>query len=122
MPFRSERVPTERWFAAWLARIEGSELLLLLVDDMSEQKRADRVRVDFVANASHELRTPLASLAGCIEPLQGPAREDVAARPRSHPAMSRGRGPGGEAERAGTHQAGETRPRGRRRARGRTRA
>ena len=78
----AERVPTERWFAAWFARIEGSELLLLLVDDMSEQKRADRVRVDFVANASHELRTPLASLAGFIETLQGPARDDTAARTR----------------------------------------
>lgn len=78
----AERVPTERWFAAWFARLEGSDLILLLVDDLSEQKTTDRVRVDFVANASHELRTPLASLAGFIETLQGPARDDVAARTR----------------------------------------
>jgi two-component system phosphate regulon sensor histidine kinase PhoR len=78
----AERVPTERWFAAWFARLEGSELVVLLVDEMSEQRKADRVRVDFVANASHELRTPLASLAGFIETLQGPARDDVAARTR----------------------------------------
>ena len=38
------------------------------------------MRVDFVANASHELRTPLASLLGFVETLQGPAREDEAAR------------------------------------------
>jgi two-component system phosphate regulon sensor histidine kinase PhoR len=55
---------------------------MLLVDDMSERRNADRVRVDFVANASHELRTPLASLAGFIETLQGPARDDPAARER----------------------------------------
>ncbi|MEJ0097901.1 MAG: ATP-binding protein [Bauldia sp.] len=78
----AERVPTERWFAAWFARLEGSEFVILLVDDLSEQRKADRVRVDFVANASHELRTPLASLAGFIETLQGPAREDTAARTR----------------------------------------
>ena len=75
-----ERVPTERWFAAWFARLEGTDLIALVIDDLSERRNADRVRVDFVANASHELRTPLASLAGFIETLQGPAREDVAAR------------------------------------------
>lgn len=78
----SERVPTERWFAAWFARLEESGLIMLLIDDMSERRNADRVRVDFVANASHELRTPLASLAGFIETLQGPAREDPVARER----------------------------------------
>jgi two-component system phosphate regulon sensor histidine kinase PhoR len=75
-------VPTERWFAAWFSRLEASDLIVLLIDDMSERKSADRVRVDFVANASHELRTPLASLAGFVETLQGPAREDPVARDR----------------------------------------
>ena len=40
------------------------------------------MRADFVANASHELRTPLASLLGFVETLQGPARNDAAARDR----------------------------------------
>ena len=40
------------------------------------------MRADFIANASHELRTPLASLRAFVETLQGPAREDVAARER----------------------------------------
>jgi two-component system phosphate regulon sensor histidine kinase PhoR len=83
----AERVPTERWFAAWFAdltapRRPGGEFIVLALDDFSERRRADRVRVDFVANASHELRTPLASLTGFIETLQGPAREDHAARDR----------------------------------------
>jgi two-component system phosphate regulon sensor histidine kinase PhoR len=81
----SERVPTERWFAAWFAALDArgaEDFIILLLDDLSEQKRIDRIRVDFVANASHELRTPLASLAGFIETLQGPAREDPTARDR----------------------------------------
>jgi two-component system phosphate regulon sensor histidine kinase PhoR len=40
------------------------------------------MRADFVANASHELKTPIAGLAGFIETLRGPARDDVAARDR----------------------------------------
>jgi two-component system phosphate regulon sensor histidine kinase PhoR len=50
--------------------------------DLTETRRVERMRVDFVANASHELRTPLASLLGFIETLQGPARDDVEARIR----------------------------------------
>jgi two-component system phosphate regulon sensor histidine kinase PhoR len=81
----AERVPTERWFAAWFAALDArgaEDFIILLLDDLSEQKRIDRIRVDFVANASHELRTPLASLAGFIETLQGPARDDPTARGR----------------------------------------
>jgi len=82
-----ERVPTERWFDAWFARLDldgkqPGEFVLLILDDMTERRRSERVRVDFVANASHELRTPLASLTGFIETLRGPAREDAEARDR----------------------------------------
>ena len=37
--------------------------------DQTGQYAADRMRVDFVANASHELRTPLASILGYVETL-----------------------------------------------------
>ncbi len=47
-----------------------------------EERRLERLRADFVANASHELRTPLASVVGFIETIQGPARNDVQARER----------------------------------------
>ena len=50
--------------------------------DITTAKRAEQMRVDFVANASHELRTPLSSLLGFIETLQGVARGDVAASDR----------------------------------------
>jgi two-component system, OmpR family, phosphate regulon sensor histidine kinase PhoR len=55
---------------------------VLIIDDLTERRRSERIRVDFVANASHELRTPLASLTGFIETLQGPARDDPVARER----------------------------------------
>lgn len=83
----AERVPTERWYDAWFAPVEREGegrggFVILLFSDKTEQRRSEKIRVDFVANASHELRTPLASLAGFIETLQGPARDDAAARQR----------------------------------------
>jgi two-component system phosphate regulon sensor histidine kinase PhoR len=80
-----ERVPTERWFSAWFAALDETgrpETILLAIDDQSAARAMERMRADFVANASHELRTPLASLAGFIETLQGPAKDDGAARAR----------------------------------------
>ncbi len=60
---------------------DGS-LALLVLHDTTALRRAERMRADFVANASHELKTPIAGLAGFIETLRGPARDDVAARDR----------------------------------------
>jgi len=50
--------------------------------DITDVKRAEQMRADFVANASHELRTPLATLLGFIETLRGSARDDAEARER----------------------------------------
>ncbi len=55
-------------------------LALLTLRDETDVRRAERMRVDFLANASHELRTPLASLTGFIETLRGHAKDDEAAR------------------------------------------
>jgi two-component system phosphate regulon sensor histidine kinase PhoR len=45
----------------------GDNQRLLMVRDVSELHRLERIRRDFVANASHELRTPLTVLRGYIE-------------------------------------------------------
>ncbi|WP_173934844.1 ATP-binding protein [Chelativorans sp. Marseille-P2723] len=77
----AERVPFERAFRVSAVPMgKNSGLFVLLFKDQSEARRIDRMRADFIANASHELRTPLASIAGFIETLRGPARNDAKAR------------------------------------------
>jgi two-component system phosphate regulon sensor histidine kinase PhoR len=51
-----------------LAPLDGGRTLVHLVD-RSAGHAAERMRVDFVANASHELRTPLAAIIGFVETL-----------------------------------------------------
>jgi two-component system phosphate regulon sensor histidine kinase PhoR len=85
-----DRVPVDRWFAGCVTPVHlagaapGFErgLVLISVQDLTPLRRVEEMRADFVANASHELRTPLASLSGFIDTLQGPARDDPAARER----------------------------------------
>ena len=73
-----ERLPAEQWHRVDVCHMPPN--LALFFRDQSEAHKLDRMRSDFVANASHELRTPLASMTGFIETLQGPARNDAAAR------------------------------------------
>jgi two-component system phosphate regulon sensor histidine kinase PhoR len=79
-----ERVPLERVFELEVTAIgtagEADAIAVLAFRDLTAARRIEAMRADFVANASHELRTPLASLLGFIETLQGPARDDAAAR------------------------------------------
>jgi two-component system phosphate regulon sensor histidine kinase PhoR len=79
-------VPVERQLRARFARIEhpspDGAVAVLSLYDITELKRAEQMRADFIANASHELRTPLATLIGFIETLRGPARDDAEARER----------------------------------------
>lgn len=55
--------------------LEGA---ILVFHDITELRRLERVRQDFVANVSHELRTPLSSIKGYSETLIGgvPKEED----------------------------------------------
>ncbi|MEA3063409.1 MAG: two-component system, OmpR family, phosphate regulon sensor histidine kinase PhoR [Sphingomonadales bacterium] len=56
-----------RWMMSVAALADGSRFVRLT--DRSEAHAAERMRVDFVANASHELRTPLATIFGYAETL-----------------------------------------------------
>lgn len=85
----SERLPSETVYVVRAApmaslgpRLGGGRYFLISFRDVSQARRIDRMRSDFVANASHELRTPLASLRGFIETLQGPAKSDEKAQER----------------------------------------
>jgi two-component system phosphate regulon sensor histidine kinase PhoR len=64
-----------------IVRPVGGDALLLRLVDRSDAHAAEKLRVDFVANASHELRTPLTAVIGYAESLQEEGLEpEVAAR------------------------------------------
>lgn len=49
---------------------------LLVIHDITEIRRLEKMRSDFVANVSHELKTPLTSIKGFVETLKEGALED----------------------------------------------
>jgi two-component system, OmpR family, phosphate regulon sensor histidine kinase PhoR len=83
-----QTVPTQVFFrvhAAPLAPLRPDaptvrNWIVITFADVTEQRRIDAMRADFIANASHELRTPLTSVVGFIETLRGPAARDTEAR------------------------------------------
>jgi two-component system, OmpR family, sensor histidine kinase SenX3 len=53
--------------------------VVLVARDVTAERRLDRIRRDFVANASHELKTPVASILALAETLSEAAGEDLEA-------------------------------------------
>ncbi len=49
---------------------------IIVLSDVTEQQRLDKMRQEFVANVSHELRTPLTSIKSYLEALIGNPDED----------------------------------------------
>jgi two-component system phosphate regulon sensor histidine kinase PhoR len=56
----------------------GERLGLVVLRDVTELRRLERMRREFVANVSHELRTPLASIRAVVETLEAGAVNDPA--------------------------------------------
>jgi two-component system phosphate regulon sensor histidine kinase PhoR len=50
----------------------GTQGAVLVLHDITDLRRADQIRRDFVANVSHELRTPLTAIRGYVEALSEP--------------------------------------------------
>lgn len=71
--FHSEvTIGADRFYHVHIVRIEQLKEeygAIIALHDISELKRLEKVRRDFVANASHELRTPLTSIKGYTEVL-----------------------------------------------------
>jgi two-component system phosphate regulon sensor histidine kinase PhoR len=53
--------------------------LIAVFHDITELKKLEKIRAEFVANVSHELKTPLTAIKGFIETLKTSAKEDPAA-------------------------------------------
>ncbi|MFO7786953.1 MAG: PAS domain-containing protein [Halospina sp.] len=52
---------------------DGHPLIWSLIEDISERRRLDRMKDQFIATISHELRTPLTSISGSLRLLAGGA-------------------------------------------------
>jgi two-component system phosphate regulon sensor histidine kinase PhoR len=52
--------------------------VVMVLHDLTELRRLEQMRTEFVANVSHELRTPLTAIQGYLETLLGGALEDHA--------------------------------------------
>ena len=64
------------WAAPLPARVGGSRHCLLALRDVTEVRRLETVRRDFVANVSHELRTPVTVISTTAETLLSGALDD----------------------------------------------
>ncbi|MDY6792777.1 MAG: ATP-binding protein [Thermodesulfobacteriota bacterium] len=49
---------------------------LLVLNDVTQLRRLERMRQDFVANVSHEIKTPLTAIKGFVETLQSGAKDN----------------------------------------------
>jgi signal transduction histidine kinase len=71
-----------RWIHGTALPLEPAGAVLLVLTDVTETRRIDAVRRDFVANASHELKTPAASIQAAAETIRTAARHDPDVVPR----------------------------------------
>jgi len=72
--------PAQGASAATRAVSQPARGAVLVLHDITELRKADRVRRDFVANVSHELRTPLTAVRGYVEALLDGGTETPDAR------------------------------------------
>jgi len=59
--------------------LRGNHGVVAVLSDVTELRRLESMRRDFVANVSHELRTPIAAIRAAAETLEGGAMSDPAA-------------------------------------------
>lgn len=56
--------------------------IIIIIQDVTEIRKLEKLRSEFVANVSHELKTPLTSIKGFVETLKAGAIEDTEAAER----------------------------------------
>ncbi len=67
-----------RWLAGTITPT-ADDATLVVVRDVTQQRRLEAVRRDFVANASHELKTPAATIQAAAETVRQAAEDDPTA-------------------------------------------
>ena len=74
----------QHFFAATVASVgtTGTDGAVLVLHDITDLRKLERVRRDFVANVSHEFRTPLTAIQGFAETLLAGAMDDPQNRGR----------------------------------------
>jgi two-component system phosphate regulon sensor histidine kinase PhoR len=74
----------QHFFAATVASVRAGETsgAVVVLHDITELRKLERIRRDFVANVSHEFRTPLTAIQGFAETLLAGAIDDPANRHR----------------------------------------
>ena len=74
-PFSIEQTVADRLGKAKWVEVTGTPLLdpdgavagyIVVITDISERKRVERMKTEFISTISHELRTPLTSIAGSL--------------------------------------------------------
>ena len=70
-----------RWLRGTAVPV-GDGAVLLVIRDVTEARRLDAIRRDFVANASHELKTPAATIQAAAETIGTATRDDPQVIPR----------------------------------------
>src|SRR5262245_8122064 len=78
----AETSAPSKWLRASAISVGSDRSVLLVVRDVTEARRLEAVRRDFVANASHELKTPAASIRAAAETLRNGALDDPPAAHR----------------------------------------
>ena len=68
--FMEELEFSGRVFLCSLSFVSSKEELIIVFHDVSELKKLEKMKKDFVVNVSHELRTPLTAIKGYVETLE----------------------------------------------------
>ncbi len=74
----------QHYFAATVAAVRAGAAsgAVVVLHDITDLRKLERVRRDFVANVSHEFKTPLTAIQGFAETLQTGAKDDPLNRER----------------------------------------
>ncbi len=67
---------SDKTFLCSVSKVKSKNELLVILRDISELKKLEKIKKDFVINASHELRTPLTAIKGYLETLEDMVEEE----------------------------------------------